>query len=182
MLLFFGLLAIANVAVFLIQAFWITPMQVPGISMSPALEPGDRVLVRRTSLQELDRGDLVVFAVRKDAASKRLSGNKAFGTPRSDDVRLVVKRVIGLPSEHIEANRGVIAIDETNALKQPWLPSEDSSTIIEGQYLDRNEIFVLGDFRDRSHDSRHHGPVPESAILGRVVFRYWPFDRAGRID
>lgn len=177
----FGVLvvvAVANVAVFVLQRWVALPLYVPSESMEPNLQDGDRILVRRTfaSPEELaariDRGDVLVFR-----------------SPREGGA-LVVKRVIGMPGESIEAHDGQIAIDDTKLLEEKWLPESEraigspaADTVdIERVQLERDEVFLLGDNRDSSIDSRQFGPVKLDRAVGTVMLRFWPVDRFGTVD
>ncbi len=177
----FGVLvvvAVANVAVFVVQRWVALPLHVPSASMEPNLQDGDRILVRRNFAspeelaRKLDRGDVLVFRSPRD------------GEP------LVVKRVIGLPGESIEARDGQIAIDEDTLLDEKWLPESErevgspaAETVdIPFTQLADDEVYLLGDNRDGSIDSREFGPVSLDRVVGTVVVRFWPFGRFGTVD
>ena len=177
----FGVLvvvAVGNVLVFALERWVALPLHVPSESMEPNLEVGDRILVRRTydSAEELadrlDRGDVLVFR-----------------SPRAGEP-LVVKRVIGLPGESIEARDGQIAIDETTLLDEKWLPESErevgspaANTVdIPFTQLDDDEVYLLGDNRDSSIDSRQFGPVSLDRVVGTVLVRFWPVGRFGTVD
>lgn len=170
--------AVANVATFAVQRWVALPLHVPSSSMEPALASGDRILVRRTFesprrlAARIDRGDVLVFRVPQE------------GRP------LVVKRVIGLPGEEIRARDGLIAIDNQVTLVEKWLPeserepgSDAAETVdIKPTRLADDEVFVLGDNRDSSIDSRRFGPVSLDDVVGTVLVRFWPLDRIGTVD
>lgn len=177
----FGVLvvvAVANVAVFAVQRWVALPLHVPSGSMEPNLEIGDRILVRRTYdspeqlSRKLDRGDVLVFR-----------------SPRTGEP-LVVKRVIGLPGESIEAHDGQIAIDDNTLLDEKWLPESErkvgsraADTVdIERVLLEDDEVYLLGDNRDNSIDSRSFGPLKLDRVVGTVMVRFWPFTRFGTVD
>ncbi len=177
----FGVLvvvAVANVAVFAVQRWVAVPLHVPSESMEPNLRDGDRILVRRTFdspselAKRIDRGDVLVFR-----------------SPRPGEP-LVVKRVIGLPGESIEARDGQIAIDDDTLLDEKWLPESErevgspaADTVdIERTLLAGNEVYLLGDNRDSSIDSRQFGPVSLDRVVGTVLVRFWPVGRFGTVD
>jgi signal peptidase I len=171
-------LALVNVALFAIERWYALPLRIPSASMEPALRTGDRILVRRTfdAPRELaagiDRGDVLVFRA-----------------PHAGEP-LTVKRVIGLPGETIEARDGVVVIDDQRTLVERWLPeserdlgtSEADSVDIPRTLLRSDEVFVLGDNRDESIDSRSFGPVRLQRVVGTVQVRYWPPGRLGTVD
>lgn len=170
--------AAVNAIVFSVERWVVLPLHVPSASMQPALQRGDRILVRRTfdsasSLADrLDRGDVLVFRAPHE------------GEP------LVVKRVIGLPGETIEARDGIIAIDNDRVLIERWLPEAEravgsaaAGTVdIPRTRLADDEVYLLGDNRESSIDSREFGAVSLDRVVGRVLTRFWPFDRIGTVD
>lgn len=129
-------------------------------SMAPALRPGDYVLTVRVPGPP-SRGEIVVFE-HPDRPSFYL-----------------VKRIIGLPGERLSIERGRIHLDG-KPLDEPWTTDETGP---DGTWdLNSEEAFVLGDARWMSSgDSREIGPVPLEHINMRVVFRYWPLGRLGRV-
>lgn len=167
------LFALTNVIVFCVERFAFTPVRIPSGSMEPTLRTGDRLLVRRTHADvrevadDLRRGDLVVYRA------------PSAGRP------LVVKRVIGLPGETIEARAGIVAVDETTIVEEPWLEGsgrdDAEATQVPFTGVGREQVFVLGDHRASSVDSRAYGPVEISSIVGTVAWRFWPRSRSGRV-
>ena len=161
---------------FLFQAFYI-----PSASMDPTLKVGDRVLVNKLSydLHDVHRGDIMVFA----------SGpNARWHNAGIDDL---VKRVIALPGETVtECEPGRVCIDG-RLLKEDYLPKGTVTTIDStppgcepssppnGCTVPAGEYFVMGDNRTASADSRLHGPIKGSSIVGRVFVRIWPLNRLG---
>jgi signal peptidase I len=138
----------------------LTRFEIVDRSMSPALEPGDFVVALRRRTDPA-RGDVVVFP-----------------HPTRPGFDLV-KRVIGLPGEHVEIAAGAVAIG-SRILAEPWA---DGPTYPEGSWdLGPDEAFLLGDRRpDSSADSRTIGPVPIAALGWVVVLRYHPVRSAGRV-
>ncbi len=154
-----GALIVALVVkTFLFQAFYI-----PSESMEPTLDVGDRVLVNKLSydLHDVNRGDVVVFELPAEEVGP-------------DGVKDLIKRVIGLPGEVIETRDGVIYVDDRR-VEEPYLP-EDGPTgpPIERQTVPDDHVFVLGDNRDNSADSRSRGPIPIDTIVGRAFVLVWP--------
>jgi signal peptidase I len=168
-------LALANGVVFAVRATWLYPVRIGSESMQPALERGDRLLVnRRVEIDDLRRGDIVVVALTATGEGNR----PVSGDDQSDD-RLIVKRVIGLPGERIQGAEQVIAAGRTTRLREPWAnwgPDDSSFGPVE---IAEDEVYVLGDSRARSDDSRDFGAVPEVALRGRAVHRVWPVGRWG---
>jgi len=152
-----GALAVALlVKTFLIQAFFI-----PSLSMAPTLDEGDRVLVNKLSykMHEVHRGDMVVF-------------DRPEGSPESD-IKDLIKRVIGLPGETIEARDGAVYIDG-DRLEEPYLDDGVRTENLPETQIPAGHVFVMGDNRTGSSDSRVFGPVDEDTIVGRAFIRVWP--------
>jgi signal peptidase I len=152
-----ALLVALVVKLFLFQAFMI-----PSESMLPTLGVGDRVLVNKLSyhLHDVHRGDLIVFERPPLARSP------------GDDSDLV-KRVIGLPGETVEARGGVVLVDG-EAVPERYLPPDTATADFARVTLGPDEVWVMGDNRGNSRDSRVFGPLPEGLIIGRAFVRVWP--------
>lgn len=136
-----------------------------GNSMQPNLRPNDYVLVNQSSYttEAPKRGDVVVL---HDPSSPRV---------------ICVKRVVGLPGEHIRLYKGRTFINDTllpepYVLMPPLHPNQHTSEWHLGA-----AYFVLGDDRSDSRDSRYFGPVLLNQFIGRVWARYWPLDVWGCI-
>jgi signal peptidase I len=171
-----GALVIALlIKTFLFQAFYI-----PSESMTPTLEKNDRVLVNKLSykLHDVNRGDIVVFEAPN-------------GEGGAQDL---VKRVIGLPGEMVSScDSGKVCVDG-HPLEESYLADGTQTTgpinavagcanvqrdPRAGCEVPAGTVFVMGDNRGASKDSRSFGPVDEDAIVGRVFIRIWPPNRVG---
>jgi signal peptidase I len=144
------------VKTFLIQAFFI-----PSGSMLPTLHEDDRVLVNKLSydLHDVHRGDLVVFErPESDAAGQ---------------IRDLIKRVVGLPGETIEERDGDVYIDGRR-LEEPYLDDGTRTTNLRQQRIPDDHVFVMGDNRGDSMDSRVFSAIDEDLIVGRAFIRVWP--------
>ena len=152
-----ALLVALVVKVFLFQAFVI-----PSESMLPTLEVGDRVLVNKLSyrLHDVHRGDVVVFERPPAAATA------------GDDSDLI-KRVIGLPGDTVEGSGGVVFVNG-RPLDERYLPASAITQDFARVDIGDREVFVMGDNRQNSRDSRFFGPVPTDLIVGRAFARVWP--------
>jgi signal peptidase I len=157
------IIAVAIAAALLIKTFVLESYYIPSASMVPTLKVGNRILVDKLSydFHGVHRGDLVVFG----------RPPRDVGEPGITDL---VKRIIGLPGEHI-SSRGNQVLINGRVLREPWLPRNDQlGQPIEPQVIPKGEYFVMGDNRADSLDSRSFGPIPASLIVGRVVARVWP--------
>ena len=143
---------------FVMEAFWI-----PSGSMVPTLEIGDRVLVNKFIYRftEPERGDIVVF--------------RSVDEPDED----LIKRVVGVPGDEIAVRRGRLILNG-EPQKEPYtnknFPDRSfyaRTTVPEGH------VFVMGDNRGNSADSRVFGPLPKKNIEGEAFLRFWPPQRIG---
>jgi signal peptidase I len=155
-------LVVAVIVAIGIRTFVVQTFFIPSASMEPTLMIGDRILVDKVSyhLHAVHRGDIVVFA-----------------TPPGEDagpnVKDLVKRVIGLPGETISSAGGQVVING-KPLKEPWLVPGTVTTGITTQKIPAGELFVMGDNRSDSSDSRFFGPIHQNLIVGRVIVKIWP--------
>ena len=137
-----------------------------GESMMSTLHNGDRVLVNRLSyrLHDPRRGDVVVL--------KRFDGASA--------ERDLIKRVIGLPGDKVAIYNGKVVIN-SHAVSEPYLLEPPVGNYAE-QTVPEGAVFVLGDNRNHSEDSRSWGFLEIDKIVVKAVFRYWPFDMVGIVQ
>ena len=164
-------LVLTLVTFFVIQSFVAQPFQVRQTSMEHTLEPDEYVLVDKLTprFDAFHRGDIVVLQPPEGW------GDEA-GTP-------FIKRVIGLPGERVELkgdghvyvngaslDENTYTFADVDGANQPTTPLSDQSSWTLGP----DELFVLGDHREVSDDSRAFGPVKEASIVGRAFLRYWP--------
>lgn len=160
---FVALIVVLGIEVwFLTRALYISSV-ITSDSMKPTLIRGDRVLVRRRrfSPSALPRRGAIVM----------------FRDPRDPESRLI-KRVIGLPNEVVTIAWGRVYING-KPLTEPYLYQATDGYwhgIIPG-----DSVFVMGDNRFASDDSRDFGPVPLDSLEGEVMLRYYPLSRFGRL-
>lgn len=159
--------------------------RIPSASMEPQLLVGDRVLVSRLSLRLHDarRGDIVVFDCPERAGcavdeERGLVGDVVHTVLES--VLLVqpepeeyIKRVIGLPGETVEGRGGSVWVDGRR-LVEPYLPAGTTTSDFGPETIPPEHLWVMGDNRGNSADSRVFGPVPEDTVVGRAYLRVWP--------
>ena len=189
------------VAVFialLIRYFIFTPTMVMQTSMYPTLKEGERLYLSRMIRnfdQMPERGDIITFE-QPDAfpAEGTVTAyyNKHEGVVDNFvryfleiGKRSFIKRVIALPGEHIEIASGKVYING-EILEEDYLVDGLETTNLDGEYYNltvpEGYIFVMGDNRDGSQDSRAFGCIPFDKIEGKVLFRMWPLSEFGQID
>jgi len=149
--------------------------KIPSGSMEPAVRIGDHVYADMAAYRDAkpSRGDLVVFTFPED--------------PR----RQLIKRVIALEGEEIEIRSKTVYLGG-RPLTDPWSHHSDSRTTYFGagqgfpdrganrpvQKIPPGTVFVIGDNRDNSYDSRYFGPIPLSSLQGRLLYVYWAVDKS----
>jgi len=166
--------------------------EVDGESMAPNLHDHQRLFVARAAYAHLDFQDLLNLLPGEDRAGERLwypfdpperGDIVVFDPPVNDADEPYVKRVIGLPGDRITFWDGRVRVNG-EVLEEPYV--EGDVTFCEeddecGATVEEGEVFVLGDNREHSRDSRAFGPVPVERIVGKAVVSLWPLDDAGRV-
>jgi signal peptidase I len=178
-------LAIALVIkTFVAQAFFI-----PSESMLPTLKVGDRVIVEKIGYRIGDpaRGDIVVFEREADLQAPEPglwtkvgdSFRELFGLPVAGREDLI-KRVIAVEGDRIEARGGIVFVNG-RMIDEPYLRDDTVTSDFSVTTVPPDTVWVMGDNRAGSGDSRGFGPVPVDEIVGEAVFIVWPFSDLGAI-
>jgi len=166
-------LVLTLVIFLLVQNFVAQPYQVQQMSMEHTLEPDQYVLVDKLTphFASYSRGDIVVFTPPPGSTSE---GDTPF-----------IKRVIGIAGDTVEIkDDGFVYVNGTK-LTEPYLFAVDGQaqpTTASGQttwHVPDGELFLMGDHRQVSTDSRVFGTVPVASVIGRAWLRYWPFNAFG---
>lgn len=169
-------LIIAVILAVIIRYFLFTPIVVEGTSMMPTLQDRDWMIVNKFSYQfgEPERFDIVVFKA-----------------PEGKDY---IKRVIGLPGDTIQYKNDILYINgkpyeepyleqaKKEVLGGPLTQSFTLEEVIGRDTVPEGYVFVMGDNRRLSKDSRHIGPVPVEDILGKTKLVLWPFEDLGFVE
>jgi signal peptidase I len=166
---------VLTVLIFLgVQTFVAQPYKVEQISMENTLQPGQYVLVDKLTPRwtPYARGDIIVF---DPPASWAAETN---GVP-------LIKRVIGLAGDRIELREGQVFVNDVK-LAEPYLYAQGGDaqptdpTGSESTWLvPAGDLFVMGDHRQSSADSRTFGPIERGLVVGRAWLRYWPITTFG---
>ena len=164
---------------FFFQAFWI-----PSSSMEDTLQINDRVMVNKLAYRigDLQRGHVVVFDDPRgaetpeetifEAARRNITEAIGLSIPRSE----FIKRVIGLPGERVEIIDNQVFIDGV-PIDEPYVKTGSTMPDFGPIIVGPGEMFVMGDNRNSSQDSRYFGSVPTNTIVGRAFVIMWPVAR-----
>ncbi len=171
-------IAVAVVLALIIRNFVFTLVRVQGESMMPTLQEGNRLYVNRLFYSP-QKGDVVIFR------------------PESDPDRPYIKRVIATEGDtlYIDFETGDVYVNG-EIIDEPYINSRTSLTgsyirelIANGQYskdnpivIEKDKIFVMGDNRNNSKDSRELGQIPVDELIGGAVFRFWPLSSFGSVS
>ncbi|GGL40882.1 signal peptidase I [Phycicoccus endophyticus] len=196
-------LAMAMVLSFVVKTWLLQAFYIPSGSMENTLLVGDRVVVSKLTPGPVDlqRGDVVVFedpggwlqegpTVQRSGASAVVHDALVFvGLLPSESEDHLIKRVVGLPGDHVvccDAQRRLTVNGEP--LDEPYVhPGDAASSMTFDITVPADHVWVMGDHRSDSEDSRYHddagdgsdGSVPVSRVTGRAVAVVWPFSRLG---
>lgn len=183
----YGILAVfAIVLAFLIRTFVGLAFYIPSESMVPTLKVHDRVIVTRISyhLHDPRRGDIVVFDnpnfdEKKVSVPKRILRDalEVVGINQPKDKNLI-KRIVGLPGETVQGKDGHVFVNGTQ-LPETYLPDGITTSDFGPVAIPKGRLWVMGDNRPNSADSRYFGTIERTSIVGRAFVRIWPPWRLG---
>jgi signal peptidase I len=184
----FPVLVVAAFALaLLIKTFVLQAFYIPSGSMLPTLEVGERILVEKVTylFSEPQRGDVVVFerSLNPDAPPPPTADDSVFhdvvnafkslfGFPTGGEQDFV-KRVMAIEGDTIEGRDGVVYVNE-EPVEEPYLPPGIVTTDFPPQRVPPGQIFVMGDNRGNSDDSRSFGPVDVDEVVGEAFLSIWP--------
>lgn len=180
------LIVIALVVAVIIKTFLIQAFYIPSASMRDTLLEGDRVMVNKLAYRfgEPSGGDVIVFdsPLDPDGESESFFGaivrhiGEALGLSTPDSA--LIKRVIATEGQIIEISSNTVLIDGT-AIDEPYLRNRVQMGDFGPFTVPDGHVFVMGDNRNQSEDSRRFGPVSVDDIIGRAFVRVWPPSRWG---
>jgi signal peptidase I len=184
------LVALAVLLAVVFKTFLVAAFYIPSGSMESTLNISDRVLVEKVSYRfgDVQHGDVVVF-VREEAGveatgpSNPIAGffsslGQAVGVvPPSD--RDFIKRVVGLPGDTISCRSGQLVRND-QPVTEPYLDQGTQTDNCDKEItVGPGQLFVMGDNRGNSQDSRLFGPIERDAVVGRAFVRIWPLNHIG---
>ena len=194
------LIVVALVLALVIKTYAIQPFYIPSASMENTLNIGDRLLINKLvyDFRSIHRGDIVVFDGTGSWDLNKPPSNSNIFSKFFDDVEgifgishdssIYVKRVIGIPGDHVKCcdAQGRVTVNGVPLNEQSYLyPGNVPSTVKFSITVPAGRLWVMGDHREVSYDSRGHigdpggGTIPESGVLGRAFVIIWPPSRWG---
>lgn len=183
------LVAIAAVIALVLRALVAQAFSIPSTSMAPQLAVGDRVVVSKLAyrLHEPRRGDVVVFECPPSAGcltadEEALPARAVHGLleavglrqPSTEDY---IKRVVAVGGERVEGRDGAVHVDGRR-LVEPYLPPSATTADFGPVVVPQGQLFVMGDNRGNSSDSRIFGAIDDDTVIGRATLLVWPPGRA----
>ncbi|WP_096188917.1 signal peptidase I [Evansella halocellulosilytica] len=181
---------IALLLAVLISVFIIQPYSVDGGSMEPSFQgltsdkssSGDRVIAFKTPYllgSSPDFGEIVIIDSRveneRTLKDEFLESNLLSFISNTNDQHQWIKRVIGVPGDKIEIKNG--SVYRNGEILEEGYIKESLDNDLQEITVPEDSVFVMGDNRNNSIDSRNIGPIPVENVIGKVVLRYYPFDK-----
>ena len=165
--LFRDLLIAALIA--LAVSFFIRPTIVYETSMQPTIDPHDYLLMSKQAYRskEVERGDVVIF---KSDIELENTGKK----------KLLIKRVIGVPGDVITIADGNLYINGSK-MEEKYIAKGGTPGKVYNVKVPKGEVFVMGDHREVSRDSREFGCVKQNKIVGKAIVRLFPFNKIEKL-
>jgi len=156
----------ALIIAFVIRTFIAEPRFIPSDSMYPTLAQGDRLVIEKISyhFHPPSHGDIVVFQPPEQLQKLGYSSDQAF-----------IKRVIATEGETVAIIDGVVYVDN-RPLTEKYI-AENPNYEFAPVRIPNHALFVMGDNRNNSNDSHIWGFLPEKQVIGRAIFRFWPFNK-----
>lgn len=177
------IVVLAFIIIMPIRTFLFQPFFVQGSSMEPNFEDSQYLIINELGFKETDVriGSYSIFKVESFRDLER-QDVVVFRYPL-DNSKFFIKRIIGLPGEKVQIKNGLITIFNSENPEgfvldeKEYLPLGLKTKGEVNIEIKENEYFVLGDNRGASSDSRSWGTLPKSDMIGKVIFRAWPFDK-----
>lgn len=154
-----------------VYLFIFQPNQIKGISMEPTFQSGDYIFTSKITyrIRKPIRGDVIVFH-----------------SPKNNDIEFI-KRIIGLPGDIVMIKDSEVYVNNAR-LEETYIaaktPLWEQGFVIDGTpyRVPEGDLFVMGDNRPRSSDSRDFGFIHQEKVIGQVFYRYYPSDKMGKIE
>ncbi|MGI6591258.1 MAG: signal peptidase I [Eggerthellaceae bacterium] len=167
------MIVIVAVAYFALRTFVVGTYEIPSASMEDTIQIGDRIFSEKITYYTSDpqQGDIITF------------------TDPQDSSRTLIKRVIAVGGQTVDLKNGAVYVDGKK-LDEPYTEGKPSYPLetapgVEITYpftVPDGYLWVMGDNRTNSADSRYFGAIDKDSVTGHAAFRFWPLDRVGTLD
>lgn len=188
--------AILAILIFVLVRSVVLNFRVEGSSMLPTMSNGEMILVNRNAYREFNLGDMVDwipgvpeqdwFTIVDWGVPER-GDVVVFTPPEPGDQKPYIKRVIGLPGDHVQITADYTVLVNGVAIDEPYIGDYRSECVRVANFpycdltVPEGHFFVMGDHRNNSQDSRYFSVVAEDRIIGKAWLTYWPFSQFGTI-
>ncbi len=189
--------AIMAILIFVLVRSLVLNFRVDGSSMLPTLHNEEMILVNRNAYRSLDLGDFVDwipgvpeqhwFTI-VDWGEPQRGDVIVFTPPPPGDQKPYIKRVIGLPGDHVQVTADYQVLVNGVALDEPYIGDYASECVNVANFpycdvvVPDGHYFVMGDHRNNSQDSRYFGVISEDSIIGKAWLVYWPLGDFGPVE
>lgn len=188
--------ALLALIIFVLVRTFVLNFKVDGRSMMPTFENGEMLLVNRNAYRALDAWDFIDWIPGVD--ERNTTPIVDWGAPQRGDVvvftppapgedKPYIKRVIGLAGDEVFVHEGRVFVNGA-PLEENYVGGRESNCPLSWEYCNtpvevpEGNVFVMGDNRTNSEDSRYFGPVPEENIIGKAWIVYWPTSGWGPVE
>jgi signal peptidase I len=188
------LVFIVAIAIFLalaVQAYAVKPYRIPSGSMEPTLDVGERVLVQRVTTRlgaEPKVGNIIVFhppagadGIPAQCGAPARDGQPCAKPTKNHSDQTFIKRVVAVGGDTVAVRNG-LAIVNGRTQPAPFAAAcagGDGCNMTQPITVPEGSVFLMGDNRGNSDDSRYWGPVPDDWVIGKAFATYWPPSRIG---
>jgi signal peptidase I len=161
-----GIIVVAVIVALLVKAFIMQAFFIPSESMFPLLTEGDRVLVNKVAYKvgDIERGDVLVFNAPESEKAQ------------NPEVTHLIKRVIGLPGDTVEARDGKLFVNGVQQV-EPYIGQNETLDFDDPVTVGPGQLWMMGDNRENSQDSRFFGSIDDDLVVGRADLLLWPLSR-----
>ncbi len=166
------ILLMALLLALVIRTYVAEPRFIPSASMVPTLNLGDRLVIEKITyrLHPPQRSDIVVFLVPPALQAEGYNADQAF-----------IKRTIGLPGDRIALKAGHVYLNG-QPLVEPYVVEQPRTEEMAEVTVPADQLFVMGDNRNNSNDSRYWGFLPMENLVGHAVWRFFPLPAWGALN
>lgn len=157
-------------------SYFFTVLQVYDVSMNPTLIEGDRLILWNT--HDVDKGDIVIFKTSLPISEKDLEAMNPIQRLKNGKTKTLIKRVVATEGDSLTIADGQVILNG-ELLTESYILEPYTVGAVTIDRIPEGMVFAMGDNRQNSHDSRSDdiGLLPAAEVKGKVLLRFWPWDR-----